>query len=119
MLSSNSGFKGLSQAVLSRSQFLKLAAGALLPLAGLRPSAAAPNGDTAGSKEAAAPARMGSATGTPSRALSASSNRAASFGPSFEVFKLTPAQRIAALVRRPRRRFKSMVSKRSGSRYPG
>ncbi len=60
MWSSNSGFKRLSQAVLSRSQFLKLAAGALLPLAGLRPSAAAPNGDTAGSKEAAAPARMGS-----------------------------------------------------------
>ena len=35
---------------------------------------------------------------------------------SLEVFKLTPAQRIAALVRRPSRRFKSMVSKTSGSK---
>jgi alkyl sulfatase BDS1-like metallo-beta-lactamase superfamily hydrolase len=60
MLLSNSGFKRLSRAALSRSQFLKLAAGALLPLAGLRPSAAAANGNTAERKEAVAPARMGS-----------------------------------------------------------
>src|SRR5260370_3426190 len=60
MLSSNSGFKRLSRAALSRSQFLKLAAGALLPLAGLRLSAAAANGDTAEPKQAVAPARMGS-----------------------------------------------------------
>jgi glyoxylase-like metal-dependent hydrolase (beta-lactamase superfamily II) len=60
MLSRNSGFKRLSRAALSRSQFLKLAAGALLPLAGLRPSAAAANGNTAERKEAVAPARMGS-----------------------------------------------------------
>ena len=60
MLSSNSGFKRLSRAALSRSQFLKLAAGALLPLASLRPSAAAANGNTAERKEAVAPTRMGS-----------------------------------------------------------
>jgi Metallo-beta-lactamase superfamily len=60
MLSSNSGFKRLSQAVLSRSQFLRLAAGALLPFAGLRLSAAAPNGDPAGTKEVVATERMGS-----------------------------------------------------------
>ena len=36
-----------------------------------------------------------------------------------EVFKLTPAQRIAALVRRPRRRFKSMVSSMLGQRIAG
>src|ERR1700742_4138356 len=60
MLSSNSGFKRLSRAALSRSQFLKLAAGALLPLASLRPSAAAANGNTAERTEAVAPTRMGS-----------------------------------------------------------
>ncbi len=41
MLPSNSGFQRLSQAALSRSQFLQLAAGALLPFVGLSPSAAA------------------------------------------------------------------------------
>jgi hypothetical protein len=41
MLPSNSGFQRLSQAALSRSRFLQLAAGALLPFVGLRLSAAA------------------------------------------------------------------------------
>jgi hypothetical protein len=41
MLPSNSRLQRLSQAVLSRSQFLQLAAGALLPFVGLPPSAAA------------------------------------------------------------------------------
>jgi metal-dependent hydrolase (beta-lactamase superfamily II) len=45
----------MSQAALSRSRFLRLAAGALLPFIGLRLSAAA----TAGTKDAAAPGRMG------------------------------------------------------------
>jgi hypothetical protein len=40
-LSSNSGFQRLSQAALSRSRFLRLAAGPLLPFVGLRLSAAA------------------------------------------------------------------------------
>jgi hypothetical protein len=44
MLPSNSRLQRLSQAVLSRSQFLHLAAGALLPFVGLRLlAAAAPN----------------------------------------------------------------------------
>src|SRR5260221_9766267 len=60
MLSSNSGFKRLSRAALSRSQFLKVGAGEPLPLAGLRLSAAAANGDAAEPKQAVAPARMGS-----------------------------------------------------------
>ncbi len=38
---SNSRFQHLSQAALSRSQFLQLAAGALAPFVGLPPSAAA------------------------------------------------------------------------------
>src|SRR6202047_3391129 len=66
MLSSNSGFQRLSQAAMSRSRFLRLAAGALLPFVGLRPSAAAaPNpalGQTraaSGTMEAAASGRMG------------------------------------------------------------
>jgi hypothetical protein len=66
MLPGNSRFRRLSQAVLSRSQFLQLAAGALLPLAGLPRSAAAAknpelaqNGDAPGTKDAAAPDRMG------------------------------------------------------------
>src|ERR1700719_4107584 len=66
MLSSNSGFQRLSQTALSRSRFLLLAAGALLPFAGLRLSAvAAPNPElaqnsgAAGTKDAAAPGRMG------------------------------------------------------------
>ena len=42
------------------------------------------------------------------------SNRAASSALEPEVFKLTPAQRIAALVRRPSRKFNSMVSEMSG-----
>jgi hypothetical protein len=41
MLPSNSRLRRLSQAVLSRSQFLQLAAGALLPFVGMRLSAAA------------------------------------------------------------------------------
>jgi len=44
MQPSNSRFQHLSQAALSRSQFLQLAAGALLPFVGLRLlAAAAPN----------------------------------------------------------------------------
>ena len=66
MPSSNSGFQRLSQAALSRYRFLRLTAGVLLPFVGLRPSAAAaPNPDLAqnsgasGTKDAAAPGRMG------------------------------------------------------------
>jgi glyoxylase-like metal-dependent hydrolase (beta-lactamase superfamily II) len=66
LLSSNSGFQSLSQAALSRSRFLRLAAGALLPFVGLRLSAAAePNAElaqnsgAAGTKDVAAPGRMG------------------------------------------------------------
>jgi hypothetical protein len=47
MLASHSGFRRSSQIALSRSRFLRLAAGALLPFAGLRPSSAAPNPDPA------------------------------------------------------------------------
>src|SRR3984893_3216418 len=63
---SNSSFQRLSQAALSRSRFLQLAAGALLPYAGLRLSAAAaPNPELAqnsgapGMGDAAASGRMG------------------------------------------------------------
>src|ERR1700731_1585866 len=66
MLPGNSRFQRLSQAVLSRSQFLQLAAGALLPFVGLPPSAAAAknpelakNGGAPGTKDAAASDRMG------------------------------------------------------------
>src|ERR1700731_2486309 len=66
MLSSNSGFQRLSQAALSRSRFLRLAAGALLPFVGWRLSAAAAanpqlaqNSGAPGTKDAAAPGRMG------------------------------------------------------------
>src|SRR5260370_21130587 len=66
MRSSTSGFQRLAQAAMSRSRFLRLAAGALLPFVGLRPSAAAaPNPELAqnsgapGTKDAAAPGRMG------------------------------------------------------------
>src|SRR6266481_6711011 len=66
MQSSNSGFQRLSQTPLSRPRFLRLAAGALLPIVGLRLSAAAtPNPELAqnsgapGTKDAAAPGRMG------------------------------------------------------------
>src|SRR6202045_4712648 len=66
MLPSNSSFQRLSQAALSRSRFLQLAAGALLPYAGLRLSAAAaPNPELAqnsgapGMGDAAASGRMG------------------------------------------------------------
>jgi len=66
MLPSNSGFQRLSQAALSRSRFLQLAAGALLPYAGLRLSAAAaPNPELAQNSgasttsDAAASGRMG------------------------------------------------------------
>src|ERR1700722_5285398 len=66
MSPSNSRLQHLSQAVLSRSRFLQLAAGALLPFVGLPPSAAAAknpelaqNGGAPGTKDAAASARMG------------------------------------------------------------
>jgi glyoxylase-like metal-dependent hydrolase (beta-lactamase superfamily II) len=66
MPSSNSGVQYLSQAALSRSRFLWLAAGALLPFAGLHLSAAAaPNPELAqnsgapGTKDAVGPGRMG------------------------------------------------------------
>jgi glyoxylase-like metal-dependent hydrolase (beta-lactamase superfamily II) len=66
MLLSNSRFQRLSQAALSRSQFLQRAAGALLPFVGLPPSAAAAknpepeqNGGAPGTKDAAASDRMG------------------------------------------------------------
>jgi glyoxylase-like metal-dependent hydrolase (beta-lactamase superfamily II) len=66
MPSSNCGFQRLSQAALSRSRFLRLAVGALLPFVGWRlPAAAAPNSEPAqksgapGTKEVVAPGRMG------------------------------------------------------------
>jgi Metallo-beta-lactamase superfamily len=66
LLSNNSGFQRLSQPALSRSRFLRLAAGALLPFVGLRLSAAAaPNPELAqnsgatGTKDAAESGRMG------------------------------------------------------------
>src|ERR1700694_2546611 len=66
MLASNSRLQRLSQAALSRSQFLRLAAGALLPFVGLPPSAAADknselarNGGAPGTRDAAASGRMG------------------------------------------------------------
>src|SRR5260370_25324918 len=65
-MSGTAGFQRWSQAALSRSRFLQLAAGALLPFVGLRLSAAAaPNPELAqnsgapGTKDAAAPGRMG------------------------------------------------------------
>ena len=66
MPSSNSGFQRLPQAALSRSRFLRLAAGAPLPVVGWRlPAAAAANPQLAqnsgatGTKDAAPPGRMG------------------------------------------------------------
>ena len=66
MLSSNSGSQRVSQAALSRSRFLRLAAGALLPFVGWRLSAAAAlnpelaqNSGASGTKDAAGPGRMG------------------------------------------------------------
>src|ERR1700738_498862 len=66
MPSSNSGVQRLSQAALSRSRFLRLAAGALLPFVGLRLSAAAApkpelaqNSGAPGTKDAAVPGHMG------------------------------------------------------------
>src|SRR6202163_3632931 len=65
MPQSNSRFQRLSQAALSRSQFLQLAAGALVPFVGLSPSAAAKNpelaqnGDAPGTRDAATSGRMG------------------------------------------------------------
>ena len=63
--SSNAGFQSLSQAALSRSRFFRLAVGAMLPLIGSRLSAAAaPNAElaqnsgAAGTKDAAASARL-------------------------------------------------------------
>jgi glyoxylase-like metal-dependent hydrolase (beta-lactamase superfamily II) len=66
MLSSNSDFQRLSQAALSRSRFLRLAAGALLPFVGWRLSAAAAanaqlaqNSGASLTNDAATPGRMG------------------------------------------------------------
>ena len=66
MLSSNLGSQRLSQAALSRSRFLRLAAGALLPFVGWRLSAAAAanpqqaqNSGASLTNDAAAPGRMG------------------------------------------------------------
>src|ERR1700687_935218 len=66
LLSSNSSFQRLSQAAPSRSRFLQLAAGALLPFVGLRMSAAAAsnpelarNSGAPGTKDAVAPSCMG------------------------------------------------------------
>jgi hypothetical protein len=66
MLSNNSGAQRLSQAVLSRSRFLQLVVGALLPIVGWRLSAAAPANselaqktDTLATKDAATPGRLG------------------------------------------------------------
>ena len=66
MLSSNSGFQRLPQAALSRSRFLRLAGGALLPLVGWPLSAAAAanpqlaqNSSALATKNAAAPGRVG------------------------------------------------------------
>jgi len=60
MPSGNSGFQRLSQAALSRSRFLRLATGALLPFVGLRLSAAAAqNSGAPPTKDASAPGRMG------------------------------------------------------------
>src|SRR5712675_825684 len=62
----NSGFQRLSQAALSRSRFLRLAAGALLPFVGWRLSAAAAanhelaqKSDRPATKDASVPGRMG------------------------------------------------------------
>jgi glyoxylase-like metal-dependent hydrolase (beta-lactamase superfamily II) len=66
LLSSNSGSQRVSQAALSRSRFLRLAAGALLPFVGWRPSAAATlnpelaqNSGASLTNDAAGPGRMG------------------------------------------------------------
>src|SRR5258705_112115 len=66
MLPRNSRLRRLSQAALSRSQFLQLATGALLPFVGLSPPAAAAknpelaqNSGAPGTKDAAAQGRMG------------------------------------------------------------
>jgi glyoxylase-like metal-dependent hydrolase (beta-lactamase superfamily II) len=66
MLSNRAGFQRVSQVALSRSRFLRLAAGVLLPFVGLRLSAAAAsnpelaqNSVASGTKHAAASGRMG------------------------------------------------------------
>jgi hypothetical protein len=66
MLPSNSRLQRLSQTAVSRSQFLQLAAGALVPFVGLPPSAAAAknpelaqNDGAPGTEDAAASGRMG------------------------------------------------------------
>jgi glyoxylase-like metal-dependent hydrolase (beta-lactamase superfamily II) len=66
MLLSNSGFQYLSHAALSRSRFLRLAAGAMLPFVGRSLSAVAAtnaelaqNSGATGTKDAAATGRMG------------------------------------------------------------
>lgn len=73
MPSSNSGFRRLSRAALSRSQFFRLAAGALLPLVGWRlPAAAAPNPE---------PARSSGAGGTRDAAGRMGAILVSEFGP--------------------------------------
>jgi hypothetical protein len=66
MPSGSSDFQRLSQSALSRSRFLRLAAGALLPFVGWHLSAAAPANpelaqktDAPATKDAAAPGRLG------------------------------------------------------------
>jgi metal-dependent hydrolase (beta-lactamase superfamily II) len=66
MQSSHSGLQRFSQAALSRSRFLRLTAGVLLPFVGLPPAAAAAknpelaqDGGASGTKDAAASGRMG------------------------------------------------------------
>jgi hypothetical protein len=66
MLSNYSGFQRVSQAALSRSRFLRLGAGALLPFVGLGPSVAASlnpelarNSGASGTKDPVASGRMG------------------------------------------------------------
>src|SRR5258708_9419415 len=66
MMPSTSRFQRLSQAALSRSEFLQLAAGALVPFVGLPPSAAAAknpelaqNDGAPGTEDAASSDRMG------------------------------------------------------------
>ena len=71
------------------------------------------------SSSKAAPPRNGSATGRPRRLLSDAINWAAASADNFEVLRLTPAQRMPGLVRRPSCSASAMVSSISGSRNDG
>src|SRR6185503_19061460 len=62
-----------------------------------------------------APPRIGSATGSPRRSLSRAINARASASASALVLKLTPAARIAGLVREPRRIVSSTISSTLGT----